>query len=348
MVMSPMTRFRVSEAGVPSELNAIYYRQRAAAGLLIGEGTYVEPRGRITPRTSGLYTAEQVAAWRAISDEVHDAAGRMFIQLCHGGRASHGRLQPDGAQPVAPSAISTGSLIRIQEDESSGVKKVEAPVPRALETAEIPGIVEEFRAATRRAEAAGFDGVELHAGSGLLHQQFMTPAANVRIDRYGGDPVNRCRFVIETLEAMSEVRGPGRIGVKIAPTFAYHGTHMEMDDVIGTYSYLARELSRLDLAYLHVQFPPWGMFIGPRDFDVIGFIRGHYRGTLMGAGEFDRHTGEAALADGKCDLVAFGRRFIANPDLPERVRRDAPENTWDEATLYSPLAEGLIDYPALD
>lgn len=348
MLMSPMTRFRVSETGVPSELNAVYYRQRASAGLLVGEGTYVEPRGRLTPRTAGLYTAEQVAAWRRITDAVHDQGGRMFIQLCHGGRVSHPRLQPGGAQPVAPSAVAKTGQVRIVEDEAEGVKKVDAPVPRALETDEIAPIVDAFRTATRNAVEAGFDGVELHAGSGLLHQQFMTPAANLRTDRYGGSAQNRCRFVIETLEAMAEVRGPGRVGIKIAPTFAYNGTDMAMEDIVETYGYLAAELSRLDLAYVHVQFPPWGLFIGPRDFDVIGFVRERYRGTLVAAGEFDRESGEAAIAAGKCDLIAFGRRFIANPDLPERIRRNAPENGWDEATLYSPAPEGFIDYPTLD
>lgn len=348
MLMSPMTRFRVSESGVPSELNATYYRQRASAGLLVGEGTYVEPRGRLTPRTAGIYHPEQIAAWRKITDAVHEERGRMFLQLCHGGRVSHERLQPDGAQPVAPSAIAKTGQVRIVEAETEGVQKVDAPVPRALETQEIAPIIAAFRQATINAMDAGFDGVELHAASGLLHQQFLTPSANVRDDRYGGSVVNRCRFVIETLEAMAEVRGSGRVGVKISPTFAYNGMEMSIPDIVETYSYLAGELSRLNLAYVHVQFPPWGLFIGPRDFDVIGFVRRCYRGTIVAAGEFDRETGEAAIAEGQCDLIAFGRRFIANPDLPERIRRGAPENGWDEATLYGPSPEGFTDYPTLE
>jgi len=348
MLMSPMTRFRVTETGIPTDLNIVYYGQRASAGLIVTEGTYSEPRGRLTPRTAGLYSGDHIRAWRKVTDVVHQKQGRIFVQLCHGGRVSHPVLQPDGALPVAPSAIAKTGQVRVTESEEEGVRKVDAPVPRALEPSEIPEIIAEFKRAAERAVAAGFDGVELHAGSGLLHQQFLTTTANRRTDRYGGTARNRCRFVLETLEAMSEVRGSGRVGVKIAPNFAYNGTDMATDDVVETYTILAREMSRLDLGYVHVQYPPWGLFLGPKDFNPIDFIRPLYRGTLAGAGEFDRHTAEAMLAAGRCDLIAFGRRFIANPDLPERIRQDAEENGWDESTLYGPTPEGFIDYPTLD
>ncbi len=348
MLMSPMTRFRVTDAGVPTELNIVYYGQRASAGLIVTEATYAAPRGRLTPHTAGLCSNEHVLAWQKITDAVRVQRGHVFVQLCHGGRVSHPKLQPDGGLPVAPSAIAKTGQVRIAESVEEGVKKVDAPVPRALELHEIPEIVQEFKHAAERAVTAGFDGVELHAGSGLLHQQFLTTTANLRTDRYGGSVLNRCRFVIETLEAMSEVRGPGRVGIKIAPNFAYNGTDMDGADMIETYSFLARELSRLQLGYVHVQFPPWGLFIGPKDFDPIDFIRPLYEGTLVGAGEFDRHKAEAALAAGRCDLIAFGRRFIANPDLPRRIDLDAEENGWDEATLYTPTPEGFIDYPTLE
>ncbi|HVT25463.1 MAG TPA: alkene reductase [Rhizomicrobium sp.] len=347
MIMSPMTRFRVTETGVPSDLNIIYYGQRASAGLIISEGTYSEPKGRLTPRTAGLHTEEHVSAWRAITDAVHEKQGRMFVQLCHGGRVSHPLLQPDGELPVAPSAIAKTGQVRIRENETEGVIKVDAPIPRALDLPEITSIVEEFGRATERAVTAGFDGVELHAASGLLHQQFLTTTANVRSDRYGGSPLNRCRFVIETLEAMSAVRGSGRVGIKIAPNFAYNGTDMPMRDIIDTYSLLVEELKRLDLGYVHVQYPPWGLFSGPKSFNPIMFVRPLYKGTLIGAGEFNRDTAEDMLAAGHSDFIAFGRRFIANPDLPARIAAGAEENAWDEATLYTPTPEGFIDYPTL-
>lgn len=348
MVMPPMTRFRVSQEGVPSALNGAYYAQRAAAGLLIAEGAYVEPKGRLTLRTAGLYTAEQVEAWRQVTEAASRAGGRMFIQLCHGGRVSHPRLQPGGADPVAPSAIAHAGLIRVAESEDEALRKVPATTPRALETGEVHDIVDEFGRATQRARQAGFEGVELHASSGLLHQQFLTPSANRRTDGYGGSESARCRFVVETLEAMIAQIGPGRVGVKIGPTFAYNGVEMAMADIVATYSTLLRELSRLNLAYVHVQRPAAALRLGPADFDAIGFVRQAYDGTLVGAGDFDRSSGEAAVATGACDLIAFGRRFIANPDLPERIRRDADENGWDEATLYSPEAQGFADYPTLD
>lgn len=338
----------MTEAGVPTDLNVIYYGQRASAGLIITEGTYSEPRGRLTPRTAGLYTDEHVQAWSRITDVVHHKGGKIFVQLCHGGRVSHPLLQPDGGLPVAPSAIAKTGQVRVTESEEEGVRKVDAPVPRALTLAEIEAVIGEFKRATERAIRAGFDGVELHASSGLLHQQFLTTTANVRTDRYGGDAINRCRFVLETLEAMSEVRGAQRVGIKIGPNFAYNGTDMSMEDTIETYTYLSRAMSPMGLGYVHVQYPPWGLFLGPKDFNPIDFIRPLYKGTLMGAGELDRNSGEALLADRRCDLVSFGRRFIANPDLPERIRLDAEENGWDENTLYGPTPEGFIDYPTLE
>jgi N-ethylmaleimide reductase len=347
MLMSPMTRFRVTETGVPTDLNILYYSQRASAGLIVSEGTYAAPWGRLTPRTAGLYNDEQIRAWRRVTDAVHTNGGRMFVQLCHGGRVSHQTLQPNFGDPVAPSAIAKVGQVRVTENEEQGVKKVDAPVPRALTLAEIAQIVDEFKCSASLAIDAGFDGVELHAGSGLLHQQFLTPISNVRTDQYGGSALNRCRFVLETIESLSEVRGSGRVGIKIAPNFAYNGMDMALADIVETYALLATELSRFNLAYVHVQYPPWELFFGPKEFNSIEFVRPHYAGTLVGAGEFDRRTAEAMLVAGSCDLIAFGRRFIANPDLPERIRLDAEENTWDEPTLYTPTPHGFTDYPTL-
>jgi N-ethylmaleimide reductase len=347
MLMCPMTRFRVTEEGVPTDLNIIYYGQRASAGLIITETAYPHPTGRLSPRVAGLYSPEQVAAWARITSAVADRGGRMFVQLCHAGRISHPRLQPNGELPMAPSPVAPNKPIRVHESEEAGLRFADPVVPRAMSHADIRAVIGYFRDATRRAEMAGFEGVELHAGSGFLHQQFLTRATNGRTDAYGRDARGRCRFVIETLEAMCEVRGPGRVGVKIAPNFAYNDIASDEAEIRETYACLAELLTPLGLAYVHVQYPPWGLFTGPKDLNPIDLVRASYPGTLVGAGEFDRHTGEAALRDERCDFVAFGRRFIANPDLPERFRRDAPENGWDESTLYAPSAEGFIDYPTL-
>lgn len=347
ILMSPMTRFRITETGVPKPMNVDYYAQRASAGLIISETMYVEPRGRQMKLTAGLYSAEQVAGWRTVTDAVHDAGGRMFAQLFHAGRCSHPDHQPDRATPMAPSSVPHNVLVRI-DGPTGAHQKTSAPIPRAMEPADILAVIDEFAVGTKRAEEAGFDGVELHAGSGLLHQQFLSTNSNARADAYGGSAANRCRFVIESLEAMCAVRGAQRVGIKIAPNFAYNAVDMAFDDILETYETLMAALRPMGLAYVHVQYPAWGLITGPRDFNPIDFIRPLYDGPLIGAGEFDRNTAEAALAAGRCDLIAFGRRFIANPDLPKRIELDAPENGWDETTLYSPEAEGFTDYPLLD
>lgn len=347
MLMSPMTRFRVTNDGVPTPLNADYYAQRACAGLIISEYSYVEPLGRSAARSAGLYTDSQIAAWRFVTDAVHHAGGRIFVQLGHGGRITHPELQPDGALPIAPSPLPLRKRIRLAESATEGVRFGDPVTPRAMTSEDIAAIPRTFAAAAERACAAGFDGVELHAGSGFLHHQFLSRSVNRRTDAYGGTTENRCRLVIETLEAMSSVRGPGRVGVKIAPNFAYNDITEEPADIEALCRTLGELLTPLGLAYVHVQYPPWGLFSGTPGFDPIPLVREHYRGTLIAAGEFDRHRGEEALRDGLADFIAFGRRFLANPDLPERFRRNAGENTWDEATLYTASAAGLTDYPTL-
>jgi N-ethylmaleimide reductase len=346
--MSPMTRFRVDTSGVPTDLNAVYYSQRASAGLIVSESVYVTPYGRWSPRAAGLHTDAQIAAWRGVTDAVHGKGGRMFAQIAHGGRLSHPALRPDGTDSVAPSSRPQRKKVRVEEDAGTGLKLADPVIPRALTTGEIHEIVAEFKRTAARAITAGFDGVEVHSGSGFLHHQFLATCVNQRTDSYGGIVGNRCRFLIETLEALSEVRGSRRVGVKIAPNFAYNDIESSEAEIHETYTYLARALSALNLAYVHVQFPPWGLFTGPKTLNPIDLVRPHYTGTLIGAGEFDRHTAEAALANRRCDLIAFGRRFVANPDLPGRFRRNAAENTWDESKLYTPTLEGFTDYPTLD
>lgn len=339
IVMSPMTRYRGNESGVPDPCNTLYYQQRASAGFIVGESNYTEPAGRIAPLATGLYTSEQVAAWQVIVRGVHAAGGQIFTQLVHSGRVSHPLIQPAGAVPVAPSAIRQSDQVRLR----SG--KVDPVTPRALTTVEIQCIITGFAGAVQRAVEAGFDGVELHAGSGFLHNQFLSSNSNARGDGYGGAATNRCRFVMETLGAMTAVNGPEYVGIKIAPTFSYHDMHDS--DPVETYGYLCRQISGMGLAYVHVQIPPRFLQSERRDIDVLELVRSNYDGVVMTAGDFDRHSAAAAIRDHRCDLVAFGRRYIANPDLVERFRVDCDENQLDEATLYTPGPKGFIDYPCI-
>lgn len=340
IVMSPMTRYRADELGIPDDFNAEYYRQRASAGLIVSESNYTEPTGRLAPLATGLYSRAQVRAWRRVTRAVHAAGGRMFCQLVHCGRVSHPVLQPGNALPVAPSAIRQRDQVRLSHG------KVDPVTPRALDKRGIQAIVDGFARAVQRAVEAGFDGVELHAGSGFLHHQFLSTNSNLRTDSYGGPPVNRCRMVIETIEAMAAVDGPGYVGVKIAPTFTYHDMHDAHPE--DTYSTLCAALSKRDLAYVHVQVPPRFLRSGETNLDGVGLTRKHYDGIVMAAGEFDRYSAASSVQAGLCDLVAFGRRYIANPDLADRFRLGLEENEWDEGTFYSPGPRGFTDYPALD
>lgn len=340
IVMSPMTRYRADEHGVPDDFNVDYYGQRASAGLVVSESNYTEPTGRLAPLATGLYTPAQVRAWRRVTHAVHAAGGRMFSQLVHCGRVSHPALQPDNALPVAPSAVRQHDQVRLSQG------KVDPVTPRALQKQEIQSIVDGFATAVQSAVEAGFDGVELHAGSGFLHHQFLSTNSNLRNDCYGGTAANRCRMVIETIEAMAAVNGPGYVGIKIAPTFTYHDMHDANPEE--TYSTLCAALSGRDLAYVHVQIPPRFLRSGQTNLDGVGLARKHYDGIIMAAGEFDRYSAASSIQTGLCDLVAFGRRYIANPDLVERFRFGLEENHWDETTFYSPGPRGFVDYPALD
>jgi N-ethylmaleimide reductase len=337
IVMSPMTRYRANEDGVPDEYNALYYQQRAAAAFVVSESNYFDPTGRLAPLATGLYNAEQIAAWRKVTQDVHAAGGRMFAQLVHCGRVSHPSLQPGGALPFAPSPIRQNDLVRLKTG------KVEPPTPRALETMEIHKVIEGFAGAVCKAIEAGFDGVELHAGSGFLHHQFLSSNSNRRSDQYGGAAENRCRFVLETIEAMIAVDGPEYVGIKIAPNFHYHDMHDA--DPTETYSHLCQSLCGLGLAYVHVQVPPQFLQADSRDYNDIGLVRTNYDGVVMAAGDFDRYSAEDAISSNRCDLVAFGRRYIANPDLVERFHMNREENSWDEKTFYSSGPEGFINYP---
>ncbi|HEX8699597.1 MAG TPA: alkene reductase [Myxococcaceae bacterium] len=340
LVMAPMTRSRALVTGnVPNPLAATYYAQRVSAGLLITEATQVSPQGVGYIRTPGMHSAEQVAGWRQVTDAVHAAGGVIFAQLWHVGRVSHPDFH-DGQLPVAPSAIGfEGEVFTFQ-----GRKRV--VTPRALETGELPGIVEQFRRAAENAREAGFDGVELHGSNGYLLDQFLRDGSNQRTDAYGGSLENRARLPLEVARAVADVWGAERVGYRLAPQpFPYAG--MTDSNPAETFTYMARELSRLGLGYLHVTEAVSGKGVPSPEQRITPLLRKAFQGTLIANGGYDARTGEEALSRGEADLVAYGVPFLANPDLPERFQREAPLNPPDAATFFTGEEKGYTDYPAL-
>ncbi|MDQ2890893.1 MAG: alkene reductase [Gemmatimonadota bacterium] len=337
MVMCPLTRNRAA-GGVPNEMMRDYYVQRSTAGLIITEGTQVAALGQGYQDTPGIYTDEQGAGWRMITDAVHEAGGRIFAQLWHVGRVSHSYYH--GQQPVAPSPISPPGNAYTPE----GPKPFETP--HELTIQEIERTVGEFRRAASVARNAGFDGVELHGANGYLIDQFLQSGTNQRTDRFGGSPENRTRFLMGVLDAVAEVWPSDRIGVRLSPGGGMSGIHD--DDPVETFTHVAEALGRRGLAYVHVVEAPIGTN-GPDERHVCSteLIRGAYRGTLISAGGYNPGTAERALQQKKADLIAFGRLFIANPDLVARVGQGAPLNEPDRTTFYTAGPHGYVDYPTL-
>ena len=341
MVMAPMTRSRaLVDGNVPNPLAVTYYVQRASAGLLITEATQVSTQGVGYIRTPGIHSSEQVSGWRKVTDAVHAAGGVIFAQLWHVGRVSHPDFH-DGQLPVAPSAIP------VEGGEVYTFKgRTRMVTPRALETHELPGIVELFRLAAVNAKEAGFDGVELHGSNGYLLDQFLRDGSNQRTDAYGGSIENRARFPLEVARTVVGVWGAERVGYRLAPQpFPYAG--MSDSTPVETFSYLARELSRLGLGYLHVTEAVSGKDVPSAERRITPLLRKVFQGALIVNGGYDAQAGEAALARGEADLVAYGVPFLANPDLPERFRREAPLNPPDFTTFFSGEEKGYTDYPAL-
>ncbi len=339
LVMAPLTRGRAGDRCIPNDLMVEYYRQRASAGLIISEATHISPQGRGWVGAPGIHTAEQSDGWRRVTDAVHAEGGRIFLQLWHMGRASH----PDfhgGELPVAPSALA----IRNDHIHTPAGRKP-YPVPRALAAEEIPGIVEDYAKATRLAKESGFDGVEIHGANGYLIDQFLRNGSNQRTDHYGGSIENRTRFLLEVTEAVVGAWKPERVGVRISPTSGFND--QSDSDPEALFTHVARELNRFSLAYLHaLEALPGHMLAmpGPR---VSPMIRKAFRGPYMINGGYDGELGARAIDSGEADLVAFGVPFLANPDLVERYRRNAPLNSPNVATFYSAGPEGYIDYPSL-
>lgn len=339
MVMAPLTRSRAEAGNVPSRMAATYYSQRAQAGLVITEATQASAGGQGYIDTPGIHTDDQVRGWRKVTEAVHRAGGLVFVQLWHVGRVSH----PDfrgGELPVAPSAIAPRG---VQTYTAQGLKDI--PAPRALDAEELPEIVREFRAAGENAKAAGFDGVEVHGANGYLLDQFLESGTNQRTDSYGGSVENRARLLFEVIDDLMTVWGPERIGVRLSPG----GTFNDMCDANPreTWGYVAKRMAALKLAYLHLiePAPAQGEHATP-DLSA-RFFRPLFPRTLIVAGGYTLERGNAVLRAGLADLVAFGRLFLANPDLVERLRRGSALNEPNPDTFYGGGAEGYIDYPAL-
>jgi N-ethylmaleimide reductase len=337
LVMAPLTRNRAGAGNVPQPMNVEYYRQRASAGLIITEGAQISATAVGYLATPGIHSAEQIAGWKLVTDAVHSRGGKIFLQLWHCGRVSHPSLQPGGILPVAPSAILPAS----QTFTPSGWQPL--VTPRALETAELPGIVADYRQAAQNCVAAGFDGVEIHAANGYLLDQFLRDGSNQRTDAYGGSLENRCRLLLEVTEAVTGVWGADRVGVRFSPINSFND--MRDSDPQKTFDYTASALNAFDLAYLHGMELDFGTGKKP-DFDFAQFRR-CFKGRYMANGGYDKVRADAALASGYADLVAFGALFIANPDLPERFAKDTPLNAPDPSTFYGGDEKGYIDYPFL-
>ncbi len=337
IVMAPMTRSRAVNPGhTPTDLHVEYYAQRATAGLIVSEATQVSPQGIGYIHTPGIHSAAQIAGWSKVTQAVHEAGGRIFAQLWHVGRVSH----PDfhaGELPVAPSAINPESMSFTAEGWQSTV------TPRALETAEIPGIVADFVQAAKNAIAAGFDGVELHGANGYLIEQFLRASSNRRTDRYGGSVANRARFLFEIVEGIAQAIGSEKIGVRLSPANAPAD-----GDIVALYDFVIGVLDDLGLAYLHLLDAP-GNAPAAKYFPegLIAHYRTVYRGTLIANNGYDRERGNAAIAAGDADLIAFGIPFISNPDLPERLRLGLLPVEADTATFYQGGPRGYTDYPFL-
>ncbi|MCE9670765.1 alkene reductase [Myxococcus stipitatus] len=340
MVMAPMTRSRaLVDGNVPTPLAVPYYTQRASTGLIISEATQVSPQGVGYARTPGIHSPAQVAGWKKITEAVHAVGGVLFAQLWHVGRVSHPDFH-EGRLPVAPSAISANKEIFTYEGKKRSV------TPRALETEEIPGIVEQFRRAAENALEAGFDGVEIHGSNGYLLDQFLRDGSNQRTDAYGGSIENRARFPLEVARAVAGVWGPERVGYRLLPQSTPYAS-MTDSTPVETFTYMARELNRLGLGYLHVTEAVSGEGVPAPEQRISPLLRKVFQGAFIVNGGYDARTGEAAVAQGEADLVAYGAPFIANPDLPERFRHGAPLNPADASTFFTGEEKGYLDYPTL-
>jgi 2,4-dienoyl-CoA reductase-like NADH-dependent reductase (Old Yellow Enzyme family) len=331
ILMAPLTRSRAVDARVPNALMAKYYEQRASAGLIVSEATVVTPGGVGYADTPGIWSPEQVIGWKQSTEAVHRAGGRIFLQLWHVGRISH-PIFLDGATPVAPSAIAPKGNVSLVRPEKPYV------TPRALELSEIADLLDVYQRGAQNAQQAGFDGVELHAANGYLIDQFLQDSTNRRTDQYGGPIENRARLLLEVVDRLISVWGPGRVGVHLAPRADAHD--VGDSDRLATFSHVARELGQRKIAFICARERLGDDRIGPQ-------LKAAFGGVYIANEGFTRETATQVLAAGEADAVAFGKLFIANPDLPQRFALDAALNAWKSETFYRGGAEGYVDYPQL-
>lgn len=345
IVLAPLTRSRAGQPGnVPTPLMAEYYTQRAGAGLIISEATNISRIARGYALTPGIYSAEQVEGWRLVTESVHAAGGRIVLQLWHCGRMSHESLHP-GQSPVAPSdAPCDGCMVFTVDASGQGCLSPVSPA-RALALHEIQATITDYATAARNAMAAGFDGVEIHAANGYLIHQFLASNTNLRDDAYGGDLAGRCRLLFEVMDAVLGEVPAGRVGVRLSPLFSRNG--MADADPAETHGHVAAHLDALNIAYLHVADTDVMGGSAPQMDAMLPFTRPRFRGPLMLNGAYDPQRAADAISAGDADLVAFGRLYLANPDLPERIRQGGPYNEPNPATFYGGGAEGYTDYPTL-
>jgi N-ethylmaleimide reductase len=332
IILAPMTRSRANDEGVQPAFVAEYYRQRASGGLLITEATNISPMAKGYVRTPGIYTEEQIESWRPVTAAVHAKGGKIFMQIFHTGRIALPDLLPGNVQPVAPSNVKAKG----QNYTDAGMKDFVEPRPLSLE--EVASTIRDFGEAARKAVEAGFDGVELHGASGYLVQQFLDGGVNLRDDEYGGSIENRARFLFEVLDAMSRAVGAERVGVKLSPAMPFND--IQEPDAEAVYPYVMQRLNEKGLAYVHIG-----------DHAGAGWhakLRPIYKGVYFAGANFTKESGEELLATGGADAICYGVKFLANPDLPERFRRDAALNEADPSTFYTPGERGYTDYPSLE
>ena len=347
IIMAPLTRMRSAQPGnIPQTLNATYYEQRASAGLIFTEATQVSQQGQGYPGTPGIHTKEQIAGWKQVTDAVHHKGGKIFVQLWHVGRISHSSHQPDGKLPVAPSAIPAKNSGTYTADW----KPPEILTPRALEVHEIQAIVKDFNQAAHNAKEAGFDGVEVHMANGYLLDQFLHNGSNQRTDDYGGSVVNRIRFPLEVLDTVLQVWDKDQVGVRLSP----YGTFNDMSDSdpVGLFNHLIEELNKREIAFIDM-IEPRATTAGGDDTindaapSTSDLFKKKFNGIFISAGGYTPESAEQALEEHKADAIMFGRWFIANPDLPERIAKGAALNKYDRSTFYGGGEKGYTDYPFL-
>lgn len=342
VVMAPLTRMRSEAGDKPGALMREHYSQRASkGGLIVGEATVVADTGNGYLGSPGLYSDDQIAGWQAVTDAVHAKGGRIFLQVFHAGRQSHVDMQPNGGSPLAPSEV------RYEGVAYTANGWVPSSPHRALTEAEVEDMVQQFRRAAERGLKAGFDGVEIHSANGYLIDQFLQDGSNKRTDAYGGTIAKRARFLLDITREIIDVWGAERVAVRLGPSGSFGDMHDSDPEAL--FTYVAQQLDKLNIAYLHLIEPrvKGNSVDETRTQEPVAarLIRKHFRGTIIAAGGFERDTAQAVIAEGAADLVAFGRHFIANPDLPDRLRDNLPLNPYDRDTFYGGTERGYNDYP---